>query len=137
MMDEAVTPPDPHGELKGIQDVARQLHITHRTLRFYEDKGLIEPIRVGNTRIYSRKEVARMQVILRGKRLGFSIKEIKEFLDLYDADPKHVEQNRMLLKKIRERLKLLEKQRVALEETVSALSTLEAEVLGKIAADGG
>jgi hypothetical protein len=75
---------------------------------FYEDKGLIEPVRVGNTRVYSRKEVARMHLILRGKHLGFTIREIKEFLDLYDADPQHVEQSRLLLKRINERLRLLE-----------------------------
>jgi DNA-binding transcriptional MerR regulator len=120
-------------DLMGIQDVARQLRVTARTLRFYEDKGLIEPIRVGQTRIYSRREVGRMQLILRGKRLGFSIREIKEFLDLYDADPEHIEQNRLLLTRIRERQKSLEKQRVALEQTLAELAQLEAETLEKIA----
>ena len=67
-----------------------------RTLRFYEDKGLIEPRRVGTTRVYTRREVGRMQLILRGKRLGFSLRDIQEFLDLYDADPQHVEQMRRL-----------------------------------------
>ncbi|HZV10701.1 MAG TPA: MerR family transcriptional regulator, partial [Novosphingobium sp.] len=65
--------------MSGIQDVAAQLGVSHRTLRFYEDKGLIEPARVGNTRIYARRDIARMQLILRGKRLGFSIREIKDF----------------------------------------------------------
>ncbi len=119
-------------ELKGIQEVANQLKVTHRTLRFYEDKGLIEPVRVGNTRVYARRDVARMQVILRGKKLGFSIREIKEFLDLYNVDPRHEEQNRMLLKHIDERLKLLEKQRVALEETVVELNRLAAETQAKL-----
>lgn len=124
-------------DLMGIQDAANLLGVTHRTLRFYEDKGLIEPQRVGNTRIYARREVARMQLILRGKRLGFTIREIKEFLDLYDADPEHVEQSRLLLRRIRERLKLLAKQRAALEETVAELKKLEAETLAEIAAAGG
>ncbi len=123
--------------LKGIQDVAEHLGVTHRTLRFYEDKGLIEPQRVGNTRIYSRREVGRMQLILRGKRLGFTIREISEFLDLYDADPEHVEQSRLLLRRIRERLKLLARQRAAIEETVVELKKLEAETLAEIAAAGG
>jgi len=113
--------------LKGIQEVAAQLKVTPRTLRFYEDKGLIEPQRVGNTRIYSKREIARMQVILGGKRLGFSIREIKEYLDLYDADPTHAEQNRLLLKRIQERLKLLAKQRIALDEMVTELTRMEAE----------
>jgi len=124
-------------DLMGIQEVATMLSVTHRTLRFYEDKGLIEPQRVGNTRIYSRREVARMQLILRGKRLGFTIREISEFLDLYDADPEHVEQSRLLLRRIRERLKLLARQRAAIEETVVELKKLEAETLAEIAAAGG
>lgn len=124
-------------DLMGIQEVAGMLGVTHRTLRFYEDKGLIEPQRVGNTRIYARREVARMQLILRGKRLGFTIREISEFLDLYDADPEHVEQSKLLLRRIRERLKLLARQRAAIDETVSELKKLEAETLAEIAAAGG
>jgi DNA-binding transcriptional MerR regulator len=132
MMGEEGNPPEANKDLKGIQEVAAQLKVTHRTLRFYEDKGLIEPVRVGNTRIYAKRDIARMQLILRGKHLGFSIREIKEFLDLYDVDPKHIEQNRMLLKQIRERLKLLEKQRAALEQTVIELTRLEADTVQKI-----
>jgi DNA-binding transcriptional MerR regulator len=120
--------------LRGIQEVAEYLQVTHRTLRFYEDKGLIEPTRVGSTRVYSRKDVARMQLILRGKRLGFSIREIKEFLDLYDADPQHIEQNRLLRKKVRERLKLLAAQQAALEQTMVELKQIEREVVEQIAA---
>lgn len=134
---EMTVPPIADRDLMGIQDVAAMLGVTHRTLRFYEDKGLIEPQRVGNTRIYARREVARMQLILRGKRLGFTIREIKEFLDLYDADPEHVEQSRLLLRRIRERLKLLSKQRAAIEETVAELKKLEAETLAEISAAGG
>ncbi len=67
-------------ELRGIQDVANSLGVTTRTLRFYEDRGLIEPRRVGTARVYSKRETGRMQLILRGKRLGFSLREIEEFL---------------------------------------------------------
>jgi DNA-binding transcriptional MerR regulator len=118
--------------LKGIQDVADQLGVTHRTLRFYEDKGLIDPARVGNTRIYSKRDVARMQLILRGKRLGFSLKEIATFLDLYDADPQHVEQKRMLLHQVTDRIALLEHQREAIDKTLIELRQIEAETLDKI-----
>lgn len=79
-------------ELRGIQEVADFLGITPRTLRFYEDRGLIEPRRIGTVRIYTKRETGRMQLILRGKRLGFSLRDIQEFLDLYEADPQHVEQ---------------------------------------------
>lgn len=119
-------------ELRGIKDVAVQLGITQRTLRFYEDKGLIAPRRVGATRIYSHREVGRMQLILRGKRLGFSLREIKEFLDLYDVDPAHLEQMRRLAKGVRDRLADLEHQRVALEETVAELREIERAVNERI-----
>ena len=115
-------PDTPH---TGIQDLARQLGVTHRTLRFYEDQGLIEPRRVGNTRIYSRRDVGRMQLILRGKRLGFSIREIREFLDLYDTDPQHVEQMTLLADRVKSRIADLEQQRLALEETLAELTQIE------------
>jgi DNA-binding transcriptional MerR regulator len=121
-------------ELRGIQDVATELGVTMRTLRFYEDKGLIAPQRAGTTRIYTRREVARMQLILRGKRLGFSIREIKEFLDLYDADPAHAEQMRRLALRIGERLEELEAQRDALEQTIGELRQIEREALARLAA---
>ena len=94
--------------LRSIQQVAAELGVSHRTLRFYEDKGLVEPLRVGSTRVYTRRAFARLQLILRGKSLGFSLREIGEFLDLYDADPSHREQMRRLLERVRERLAELE-----------------------------
>ncbi len=132
MAGEGAASPDHGPALRGIQDIAAQLGISHRTLRFYEDKGLIDPARVGNTRIYSRREVARMQLILRGKRLGFSIREIKQFLDLYDADPAQAEQLRMLLKSVTEHIGLLEKQREEIEQTLAELHEIEAQTREKI-----
>jgi len=117
-----------HGdELKGIQDVARELGVTHRTLRFYEDKGLIAPQRIGTTRVYSKREMGRMQLILRGKRLGFSIREIGEFLDLYDADPQQHAQIEALLKRVREKREDLRQQRRAIEETIRELDDIARE----------
>ncbi|SFF73333.1 DNA-binding transcriptional regulator, MerR family [Novosphingobium sp. CF614] len=109
----------------GIQEAAGLLGVTMRTLRFYEDKGLIAPQRVGTTRIYSKREIGRMQLILRGKRLGFSIREIKEFLDLYDVDRQHVEQVRQLLVKVGERVGELRKQKRAIEQTLEELLSIE------------
>lgn len=126
-MPGAELPADTHettGGLRGIQDVARTLGVTQRALRFYEDKGLIEPQRIGTMRVYSRREVGRMQLILRGKRLGFSLREIKEFLDLYDADPRHIEQMRRLAARVRERLLELEQQKRAIEQTVEELKLI-------------
>lgn len=118
--------------LKGINDVAAQLGITHRALRFYEDKGLIAPARVGNTRIYARRDVARMQLILRGKRLGFTLREIREFLDLYDADPTQVEQMQHLVAQIRQRIMLLERQHAALETTMTELKAMDQQASARI-----
>ena len=73
-------------KLYSVAELAKELDITTRTLRFYEDRGLIAPQRVGTARIYSRRDRARMIMILRGKRLGFTLREIKDYLDLYDLD---------------------------------------------------
>jgi DNA-binding transcriptional MerR regulator len=121
--------------LFGIQEVSKELGVTPRTLRFYEDQGLIEPLRIGTARIYSKREIGRMKLIQRGKRLGFSIKEIKEFLDLYDSDPQHVEQMRLLATRAREHLDLLELQRAALDETMAELRQIEREALARIPAE--
>ncbi len=124
-----VLPPDIHADklpdLLGIHEAARHLGVTMRTLRFYEDKGLISPQRAGTTRIYGKREIGRMQLILRGKRLGFSIREIKEFLDLYEVDPEHLEQVRQLLVKVGERMTQLRRQKRAIEETLTELGSIE------------
>jgi DNA-binding transcriptional MerR regulator len=117
---------------QGIQDVSRQLGVTPRTLRFYEDNGLISPKRVGSTRIYTRRDLGRMQLILRGKKLGFTIREIREFLDLYDTDPSHREQMEHLLGRVRDRLDSLGRQKAALEETMGELRQIEAEALHQL-----
>jgi len=122
-------PSDDHAALKGIQEVAKELGLTMRALRFYEDKGLIAPQRVGTTRIYGKREVARARLIQRGRSLGFTVREIQEFLDLYDVDPEHTEQMRRLILRVRERLAELEQRRVATEETITELRQLEAETL--------
>ncbi|MEO6092021.1 MAG: MerR family DNA-binding transcriptional regulator [Novosphingobium sp.] len=119
--------------LHGIQDVADRLGITPRTLRFYEDRHLIEPTRVGSSRIYTRRDIGRMQLILRGKQLGFSLREIKEFLDLYDADPQHLEQMRHLAARCRERIANLELQHAALKQTLSELKSIEKSALQRVA----
>jgi DNA-binding transcriptional MerR regulator len=122
------------GELHGIQQVATELGISTRTMRFYEDKGLIEPRRVGTTRIYTRREVGRMQLILRGKRLGFSLRDIQTFLDLYDADPQHIEQMRALADRVRERIEELEQHQAAIEQTLVELRQIECEALARVTA---
>jgi len=119
--------------LQGIQEVAKELGVTMRALRFYEDKGLIAPQRVGTTRIYGKREVARIRLVVRGRRLGFTVREIKDFLDLYDADPEHVEQMRRFSLLVRERLDELEHRKAALEETIGELRELERETRENLA----
>jgi DNA-binding transcriptional MerR regulator len=116
-----------------VTGLAKELDITARALRFYEDKGLITPRRVANARIYSNRERARMILILRGKRLGFSLREIKDYLDLYDADPKRITQTRALLKKIEIRTQQLEEQRIALDQALLGLKELERDALAALA----
>ncbi|KLE35797.1 MerR family transcriptional regulator [Aurantiacibacter luteus] len=112
--------------LKSIAEAADALAVTQRTLRFYEDKGLISPQRVGTMRAYSKREMGRMQLILRGKRLGFSIREIGEFLALYDQDPDQVVQASRMLEATQHRLGELRRQRDAIDQTIAELESIEA-----------
>ena len=128
---------EPGARLLTITELAEQLGVTARAIRFYEDKGLISPARAGATRVYTRRELARMQLILRGKRLGFSLREIKQFLDLYDHDPTHVEQRRQLLARVRHRIEELEKTRSAVTETLAELGEIEQQTLRALADKAG
>ncbi len=111
--------------LYSVSQLARQLGVTARTIRFYEDKHLIAPQRAGTTRVYTHRDRARLMLILRGKRLGFSLREIKEFLDLYDVDPTHHLQLRQLLAGVRKRMGKLREQRAAIDESLSELTEIE------------
>jgi DNA-binding transcriptional MerR regulator len=108
--------------------------VTPRTIRFYEDQGLITPQRAGNTRVYSYRDRARMILILRGKRLGFTLRDIKEFLDLYVVDTTQVEQLQLLAGKVRTRIASLEEQRQAVEQTLTELKDVEQMTLDALAA---
>jgi DNA-binding transcriptional MerR regulator len=111
-----------------VTQLGRDLGITARTIRFYEDKGLISPQRAGTTRVYTARDRARMILVLRGKNLGFTLREIKEYLDLYDADHTQVEQNKALLAGVQQRLALLREQRGSLETTIAELEDIERQV---------
>jgi DNA-binding transcriptional MerR regulator len=111
-------------DLYSIKELADELGITPRAIRFYETKDLIHPRRAGSTRVYDHRERARLKLILRGKRLGFSLAEIKEFLDLYEIDPSQNLQLQLLLEKIDERTSELRRQREDLETTLIELGEL-------------
>jgi DNA-binding transcriptional MerR regulator len=104
-----------------ITELCREFNVTPRTLRFYEQKGLLSPARRGWTRLFSYRERARLQLILRGKRVGFALEEIKEMLDLYNLRDGQVTQLKVASVKMRERLEALRKQRVELEEAIGDL----------------
>jgi DNA-binding transcriptional MerR regulator len=108
-----------------VTQLARELGVTARTIRFYEDKGLISPQRAGTTRVYTVRDRARMILILRGKRLGFSLREIKEYLDLYDQDHTQEAQVRVLLAAVHKRLDMLHEQRRALEISIDELEDIQ------------
>ncbi|MGE3303820.1 MAG: MerR family DNA-binding transcriptional regulator [Hyphomonadaceae bacterium] len=104
-----------------ISELAREFAVTARALRFYEDKALLAPRRDGLNRIYSARDRARLQLILRGKRLGFPLIEIKELLDLYDADKTGLAQLRVALPKYRARLAALLTQRDDVEQAIEQI----------------
>jgi DNA-binding transcriptional MerR regulator len=117
----------PTGDLYSVTELGKDLGVSARTIRLYEDKGLISPSRVGNNRIYTPRDRSRMVLILRGKRLGFKLREIKEYLDLYDVDPTQAKQLRLLLKSVHSRITRLEDQRVALDQTLAELRDVVAQ----------
>jgi DNA-binding transcriptional MerR regulator len=121
-------------EFYSVTQLANDLGITPRAVRFYEDKGLISPRRAGNNRVYTVRDRARMILILRGKKLGFSLREIKEYLDLYDVDPTRATQLRVLQKAVHSRILQLEDQRIALDQTLVDLREVEAQTVVALAA---
>lgn len=112
-------------KLYTVTELARELELTPRAIRFYEDKGLLAPRRVGNTRVYNGRDRGRLILILRGKRLGFSLREIGEWLALYEADSVRPEQTKQLLDKIAKRLSILDQQRADLDATIVELREIE------------
>lgn len=115
-------------KLYTISELADELKVTARAIRFYEDKGLLSPQRAGTTRVYTHRDRGRLILILRGKRLGFTLREIREWLALYEADPDQVTQMQVLSAKIAERLEELEQQQRDLEETLEELRRIRSQV---------
>ncbi|ATR22048.1 MAG: MerR family DNA-binding transcriptional regulator [Roseomonas mucosa] len=114
-------------QLYTVNQLAKELGITPRAIRFYEAKGLLAPERAGTTRVFDRRDRARLMLVLRGKRLGFSLNEIREYLGLYDAQHGQAEQIRWLLDSVRDRIARLEQQRADLEQTLAELRDIESQ----------
>ena len=104
-----------------IRQLCNEFKATPRALRFYEDKGLLNPAREGLNRVYSHKDRVRLQLILRGKRVGLSLTEIRELLDLYDENDEGAAQMARSLKKFRERANALEQQREDIDNALIEL----------------
>ena len=115
-------------ERYSITDLSEEFGVTARALRFYEDEGLISPERQGLTRIYSRRDRARLAWILRGKRVGFSLTEIREMIDLYDADEEHEAQRRVTVDKCRARIDLLTRQKDDIDAAIAELAAFVATI---------
>ena len=119
-----------------IKTLSRDFDITPRALRFYEDKGILNPGRRGTTRLYSERDRTRLKLTLRGKRLGLTLEECREIIDMYD--PRQPDDSLQLLKlcqKIREHRRTLVAKIKDIEETLQAMDDVEKDCLEKLAAN--
>ncbi|MER9330872.1 MerR family DNA-binding transcriptional regulator [Mesorhizobium sp. M0152] len=109
-------------DLVRIGEMAKKYGVTLRTLRFYEDKGLLNPQRDGSTRLYTRRDKARLKLILLGRKVGFSLRDVKQMMDLYDPTGSNTKQLRLALDKSEKQLARLQKQRALIDDAINELS---------------
>ncbi|HJU31715.1 MAG TPA: MerR family DNA-binding transcriptional regulator [Hyphomicrobiaceae bacterium] len=120
-----------------IGELAGELAVTTRAIRFYEAKGLIAPVRRGVQRSYSRRDRARLRLILRGKNLGFTLEEVAQYLKLYDADPSQIAQTQMLLAHIERAIDNLQEKRADIERTLKELREIRGQCIEHLGAKDG
>ena len=120
-------------DLFTIGELSSAFALSPRAIRFYEDQGLLAPERAGTQRVYTKRDRARLQLILRGKRLGFSLADIREFLDLYDAGGTNRRQMAMTLDRTRARIADLEQQLEDITITLTELRDMEGDIASYMA----
>lgn len=122
-----------------ISELAREFDVTPRAIRFYEDQGLLAPARLGQNRVYSKRDYVRLKLTLRGKRLGFSLSEIGEMVDMYDRAKDEKKQLATFVALLAERRTQLLHQRAEIDEMLAEINAFEAQsrkILGKAGATG-
>jgi len=120
-----------------IGDLAREFDVTPRAIRFYEDEGLLSPRRDGSRRIYAKRDQVRLKLILRGKRLGFSLAEVREMLELYDSAPDERPQLQKFVAALAARREQLEHQREEIDEVLGEIRSFERQSKKLLNARGG
>lgn len=132
VMIAGVQVPEKNGQEEfSISDLCAEFGVTARALRFYEDEGLIAPRRQGLARIYSHRDRARLAWILRGKRVGFSLSDIREMIDLYDVGDGRKSQQKVTIQKCMDRIAFLSDQRRDIDEAINELTDFIAVLEGK------
>ena len=116
-----------------ISDLAQEFNLTTRAIRFYEDEGLLQPGRSGRRRVYSARDRVRLKLILRGKRLGFSLSDVRDIIEMYDLDAGETGQLRYFLDQIQERREALKQQRSDIDLTLKELDEIELQCQGRLA----
>jgi DNA-binding transcriptional MerR regulator len=108
-----------------ITELAREFGLTTRAIRFYEDQGLLAPLRAGRNRVYGSRDKVRLKLTLRGKRLGLSLSEIRELIDMYDSAKDEKAQVERVMQAIEKRRAILEQQREDLEAVLGEIAAFE------------
>jgi len=124
-------------EFYSITELTREFDVSTRTLRFYEDEGLIHPVRRGRTRLFRPADRHLVRQIIRGRRLGFSVAEMREIIQMYREPPGEVGQLKLMIRRIQEKREMLRQKRRDLEETLAELDRSEEACVERLVELGG